>query len=174
MQTRCLRGRQQDFVAGTRVPGSGLPRVFVRTLAYISMQTTGGSCRCTRSVRSTQPDSDQHSPRVRRPFDRSTSKRKRGVLLKRAPCAWCPAPRPRPRPSGPSPCRPRHRPGAAPSHRCSPFGLWSGYLPGNVITRKAQRRIHADERRPGRRSSSGFPPLAPTMQAGQDHCLCKV
>ena len=38
MQTR---GRPQDFVAGTRVPRSGLPRVFVRTLACISM-----TCKC--------------------------------------------------------------------------------------------------------------------------------
>jgi len=37
-----------------------------------------------------------------------------------------------------------------------------------VIIRKDPRRIQEDERRPGRRSSSGFPPLAPTMQAGQD------
>jgi hypothetical protein len=47
------RSRQQDFVPGTRVPRSGLPRVFDRTLAYIStstsMQTPGGRCICTRS-----------------------------------------------------------------------------------------------------------------------------
>jgi hypothetical protein len=34
--------------------------------------------------------------------------------------------------------------------------------------RDAYRRMMSDERRPGRRSSSGFPPLAPTIQAGQD------
>ena len=38
LQTHCLHGRPQDFVAGTRVPGSGLPRVFVRALACICMQ----------------------------------------------------------------------------------------------------------------------------------------
>jgi len=47
------RGRQQDFVPGTRVPRSGLPRVFDRALAYIStstsMQTPGGRCICTHS-----------------------------------------------------------------------------------------------------------------------------
>ncbi len=37
-----------------------------------------------------------------------------------------------------------------------------------VTIRKAPRRIHEDERRLGQRSSAGFPPLAPTMQAGQD------
>jgi len=40
------------------------------------------------------------------------------------------------------------------------FGLWSGDSHGNVIIRKAQRRIHEDERRPGRRvphGSPGFP-----------------
>ena len=38
------------------------------------------------------------------------------------------------------------------------FGLWSGDSHGNVIIRKAQRRIHADERRPGRRSVIRVPP----------------
>ena len=37
------------LVVCTRVPRSGLPRVFVRTLACISMQTPGGRCICTRS-----------------------------------------------------------------------------------------------------------------------------
>ena len=79
-QTHCQRGRPQDFVAGTRVPRSGLPRVFVRALASISMQMLGGRCSCTRSVRSTQPAAAQHSPRVRQPFDLSTSKCKRDAL----------------------------------------------------------------------------------------------
>jgi hypothetical protein len=39
--THCQRGRPQDFVAGTRVPRSGLPRVFVRALASISK-----ACKC--------------------------------------------------------------------------------------------------------------------------------
>jgi len=43
------------------------------------------------------------------------------------------------------------------------FGLWNGDLPSNVIIRKAPRCIHEDERRLGRRSSSRFSPLAPTM-----------
>jgi hypothetical protein len=76
-QTHCQRGRPQDFVAGTHVPRSGLPRVFVRALASISMQMLGGRCSCTRSVRSTQPAAAQHSPRVRQPFDLSTTKCKR-------------------------------------------------------------------------------------------------
>jgi hypothetical protein len=36
----------------TRMPRSGLPRVFVRALACTSMQTFGGRCSCTSSVRS--------------------------------------------------------------------------------------------------------------------------
>jgi hypothetical protein len=47
LQTHYQRGRQQDFVPGMRVPRSGLPRVFVRALACISMQTPGGRCICT-------------------------------------------------------------------------------------------------------------------------------
>ena len=35
-------------------------------------------------------------------------------------------------------------------------------IPSNVGIRKAQGRIHADARRLGQRSSSGFPPLSPT------------
>jgi hypothetical protein len=56
--------------------------------------------------------------------------------------------------------------------RLRTFVLCSGDLPGNVIIRKAQRRIQEDERRPGRRSSSWVPPLAPTMQpqSVQDTC----
>jgi hypothetical protein len=48
----------------TRMPRSGLPRVFVRALACTSMQTFGGRCSCTSSVhvRSTQTaSSQQHS-----------------------------------------------------------------------------------------------------------------
>jgi len=82
-QTHCKCGRPQDFVAGTRVPRSGLPRVSVRSLACISMQTFGGRCRCTRSVRSKQSATNQHLPRVLQPFDRSTSKPKRDAL-----CNW--------------------------------------------------------------------------------------
>jgi len=89
LQTHCQRGRPQDFVAGTRVPRSGLPRVFVRALACISMQMLGGRCSFTRSVRSTQPASDQHSPRVLQPFDLSPSKCKRDTL-----CNWDSLPRP--------------------------------------------------------------------------------
>jgi len=44
-----LGGCADDFVPGTRVPRSGLPRVFVRALACISMQMPGGRCICTRS-----------------------------------------------------------------------------------------------------------------------------
>ncbi len=39
------------------------------------------------------------------------------------------------------------------------------FIPSNVGIRKAQRRIHADARRLGQRSSSGFPPLSLTIQA---------
>ncbi len=87
-QTHCQRGRPQDFVAGTRVTRSGLPRVFVSALASISMQMLGGSCSCTRSVRSTHPAAAQHSPRVRQLFDLSTSKCKRDTL-----CNWGALPR---------------------------------------------------------------------------------
>ena len=89
LQTHYQRGRQQDFVPGMRVSRSGLPRVFVRALACISMQMLGGRCSCTRSVRSTQPAAAQHSPRVRQPFDLSTSKCKRDAL-----CNWGALPRP--------------------------------------------------------------------------------
>jgi hypothetical protein len=41
LQTHCQRGRQQDFVPGMRVSRSGLPRVFVRALACISMRSPG-------------------------------------------------------------------------------------------------------------------------------------
>ena len=53
------------------------------------MQMLGGRCSCTRSVRSTQPAAAQHSPRVRQPFDLSTSKCKRDAL-----CNWGALPRP--------------------------------------------------------------------------------
>jgi hypothetical protein len=128
LQTHCQRGRPQDFVAGTRVTRSGLTRVFVHALAYISMQMLGGRCSCTRSVRSTQPAADQHSPRVRQLFDLSTSKCKRDTL-----CNWgalppqrqtpaCPAAdRSLRRPLPTSPCRrPRHRPGCGSQARPSP------------------------------------------------------
>jgi hypothetical protein len=42
------------------------------------------------------------------------------------------------------------------------FGTLVALFPSNLGIRKAQRRIHGDARRLGRRSSSGFPPLAPT------------
>jgi len=51
--------------SSTRMPRSGLPRVFVHALACTSMQTFGGRCRCTSSVRSTQTaSSQQHSPQL--------------------------------------------------------------------------------------------------------------
>jgi len=67
----------------TRMPRSGLPRVFVRALACTSMQTFGGRCSCTSSVRSTQTASSQqhspqYSPRVRRPSNRRCSAARRG------------------------------------------------------------------------------------------------
>ena len=66
----------------TRMPRSGLPRVFVRALACTSMQTFGGRCSCTSSVRSTQTASSQqhspqYSPRVRRPANRRCSAARR-------------------------------------------------------------------------------------------------
>jgi hypothetical protein len=42
------------------------------------------------------------------------------------------------------------------------FGTLVVIFPGNVGIRKAQRRMHGDARRPGRRSSSEFPLLTPT------------
>jgi len=61
--------------------------------------------------------------------DRPTSKSKRGALRKRAPRASRPVPRPRPRPSGPSPRRPRHRPGAVPFHRFFAIASAQGFSP---------------------------------------------
>ena len=73
---------QQPCPKSTRMPRSGLPRVFVRALACTSMQTFGGRCSCTSSVRSTQTASSQqhspqYSPRVRRPSNRRCSAEKR-------------------------------------------------------------------------------------------------
>jgi hypothetical protein len=68
----------------TRMPRSGLPRVFVRALACTSMQTFGGRCSCTSSVHvrstqtaSSQQHSPQYSPRVRRPSNRRCSAARR-------------------------------------------------------------------------------------------------
>ena len=74
---------QQPCPKSTRMPRSGLPRVFVRALACTSMQTFGGRCSCTSSVRSTQTASSQqhspqYSPRVRRPSNRRCSAARRG------------------------------------------------------------------------------------------------
>ena len=49
------RGKKDSFVAGTRAPRSGLPRVFVHVLAGMHTGAPGRYCSCTRSVRSTQP-----------------------------------------------------------------------------------------------------------------------
>ena len=49
------RGKKDSFVAGTRAPRSGLPRVFVRVLAGMHTGAPDGYCSCTRSVCSTQP-----------------------------------------------------------------------------------------------------------------------
>ena len=73
---------QQPCPKSTRMPRSGLPRVFVRALACTSMQTFGGRCSCTSSVRSTQTASSQqhspqYSPRVRRPSNRRCSAARR-------------------------------------------------------------------------------------------------
>ena len=43
---------QKHCPKSTRMPRSGLPRVFVCALACTSMQTFGGRCSCTSSVRS--------------------------------------------------------------------------------------------------------------------------
>ena len=61
LQTHCQRGRPQDFVAGTRVPRSGLPRVFVSALECIRMQTPAGRCSCTRSEHSTQREGTRNA-----------------------------------------------------------------------------------------------------------------
>ena len=48
------------------------------------------------------------------------------------------------------------------------------FIPSNVGIRKAQRRIHADARRLGQRSSSRFPPLSPTRVSSEAKlCFCK-
>jgi hypothetical protein len=49
-----------------------------------------------------------------------------------------------------------------------PSTVYSSIAAGTRVLRKDQRPIHEDERHPGRRSSSGVPPLAPTMQSVQD------
>ena len=59
------RGKKDSFVAGTRAPRSGLPRVFVRVLAGMHTGAPDGYCSCTRSERSTQPAAAQ--PHRRRP-----------------------------------------------------------------------------------------------------------
>ena len=53
------RGKKDSFVAGTRAPRSGLPRVFVRVLAGMHTGAPDGYCSCTRSVCSTQPATGQ-------------------------------------------------------------------------------------------------------------------
>ena len=75
---------QQPCPKSTRMPRSGLPRVFVRALACTSMQTFGGRCSCTSSVHvrstqtaSSQQHSPQYSPRVRRPSNRRCSAARR-------------------------------------------------------------------------------------------------
>jgi hypothetical protein len=45
------------------------------------------------------------------------------------------------------------------------FGVGDSH--GNMIIHKSQRHIQKDERYPGLWSSSGFPQITPTMQAGQ-------
>jgi hypothetical protein len=69
------RSKPMPHPKSTRMSRSGLPRVFVGALACTSMQTFGGRCSCTSSVRSTQTASSQqhspqYSPRVRRPSNR--------------------------------------------------------------------------------------------------------
>jgi hypothetical protein len=80
---RSPHGSEQQADAPPQEPRSGLPRVFVRALACTSMQTFGGRCSCTSSVRSTQTASSQqhspqYSPRVRRPSNRRCSAARRG------------------------------------------------------------------------------------------------
>ena len=79
-----LSSKPTPLPKSTRMPRSGLPRVFVRALACTSMQTFGGRCSCTSSVHvrstqtaSSQQHSPQYSPRVRRPSNRRCSAARR-------------------------------------------------------------------------------------------------
>ena len=58
------RGKQDGFVAGTRAPRSGLPRVSVRVLASMSTGSPSRRCSCMRSMRATQPV--RHRPVIAR------------------------------------------------------------------------------------------------------------
>ncbi len=89
------------------MPRSGLPRVFVCALAFVSMKTlfnsfSAGPCVPALCVLHTaSPPPALASVRLVYPIARGSSD------ARGAPCAWRPAPRPLwPRPSGPSPRRP--------------------------------------------------------------------
>jgi hypothetical protein len=56
------RGKKDSFMAGTRAPRSGLPRVFVLVLAGMHTGVPDGYCSCTRSVLSTQPATTPRRP----------------------------------------------------------------------------------------------------------------
>ena len=49
------RGKKDSFMAGTRAPRSGLPRVSVRVLASMRTGSPSRRCSCMRSMRATQP-----------------------------------------------------------------------------------------------------------------------
>lgn len=53
--TRGTAWQKDGFVAGTRAPRSGLPRVSVRVLASMRTGSPSRRCSCMRSMRATQP-----------------------------------------------------------------------------------------------------------------------
>ena len=70
--TACSRraapcGKQDGFVAGTRAPRSGLPRVSVRVLASMRTGSPNRRCSCTRSVRRSRTSSATSTRRVSNP-----------------------------------------------------------------------------------------------------------
>ena len=122
------------------------------------MQTPGGRCSCTCSVRSTQPATAQHSPRVRQPFDLSTSKCKRDALCNRLAAAvlegdvWC-STRPdlsiRPQQSEQQPAQiqghARHaRRLRRLPHACPPWASPSAHSDASLSTSTQRRRPHRD------------------------------
>ena len=61
------RGKQDGFVAGTRAPRAGLPRVSVRVLASMRTGSPNRRCSCTRSVRRSRTSSATSTRRVSNP-----------------------------------------------------------------------------------------------------------
>ena len=113
------------------MPRSGFARVFVCALAFVSMKTlfnsfSAGPCvpaLCELHTAS-RPPALASVRLVYPPIARGAP------VARGSPCALRPAPRPLwQRPSGPSPRRPRHRPGAVPFHRFFAIASAQGFSP---------------------------------------------